>query len=101
MVVTKSNLIQTVAVKTQVPATTVGTLVSSLLEIIQDALSQGQTVQIVGFGHFGVRARPERIARNPLTGEPMRVPATRIPYFRPGKTLRLAVAADPGKEMTE
>ena len=48
-------------------------------------------VQLVGFGTFEVKKRKARTGRNPQTGEPMKIPATKTVTFRPGKTLKDAV----------
>lgn len=56
--------------------------------VISEALRKGERVGITGFGTFEVRERGERMARNPRTGEQMRVPASKTPAFRAGKALK-------------
>ena len=56
------------------------------------ALAEGDKVQLVGFGAFEVKARAERIGRNPKTKESIKIPASKVPVFKPGKALKDAVA---------
>ena len=66
--------------------------VTATFDAITAALQEGEKVQLVGFGSFEVKKRNARIARNPRTQEPMQVPATIVPLFKPGKILKDAVA---------
>ena len=56
------------------------------------ALSQQEKVQLVGFGSFEVKARAERVGRNPKTAEAIKIPASKTPVFKAGKALKDAVA---------
>ena len=60
---------------------------------IADTLAEGGRVEIRGFGSFRVKDRDKRVSRNPRTGEPVFVPAKRVPSFRPGRLLRERLAA--------
>jgi len=71
-------------------------LVDGLFEDIQDAVLAGEPVKIPGFGQFKVRDRAARIARNPATGEPVKVPAKRVFKFLPAKALKDAIMAKKG-----
>ena len=71
-------------------------LVDGLFEDIQDAVIAGEPGKIPGFGQFKVRDRAARIARNPATGEPVKVPAKRVFKFLPAKALKEAVMAKRG-----
>ena len=62
-----------------------------MLEKITDVLKSGDKVQLTPFGQFKVRDRAARIARNPKTGEPIKVPAKRVLKFIAGRTLKEAV----------
>jgi integration host factor subunit beta len=62
--------------------------VNVILDAITSALVGGDRVEIRGFGSFSVNVRPARIGRNPKSGQPVRVPAKRVPHFKPGKELR-------------
>jgi DNA-binding protein HU-beta len=72
------------------------TLVDGLFEDIQNACVSGEPVKIPGFGQFKVRDRAARMARNPATGEQVRVPAKRVFKFLPAKALKEAVMAKRG-----
>jgi len=71
-------------------------LVDGLFEDIQGAVISGEAVKIPGFGQFKVRDRAARIARNPATGEPVKVPAKRVFKFLPAKALKEAVMSKRG-----
>jgi DNA-binding protein HU-beta len=71
-------------------------LVDGLFEDIQEAVIAGEAVKIPGFGQFKVRDRAARIARNPATGEPVKVPAKRVFKFLPAKALKEAVMSKRG-----
>ena len=89
---TKSNLISIVAESAGLTKKDTEKVVSSFLSAVTDALVSGDKVQIVGFGTFEVRDRKEREGRNPANGEPMIIPASRVPAFKAGKSLKEAVA---------
>ena len=84
----KTELIKSVSNQTQLPNATVEAVVNATLETISKTLATRETISMVGFGTFSLRDRPERVARNPRTGEDVFVPATSIPTFKPGKTLK-------------
>lgn len=63
-------------------------MVNATFDAITEAIAQGDTVQLIGFGTFGRRERNARTAKNPRTGETVEIPATTIPYFKPGKELK-------------
>lgn len=65
--------------------------VDAVFDTIVDSLKAGEEVSIAGVGIFSTRQRAARTARNPKTGEPVEVPATRVPKFRPAKALKDAV----------
>ena len=65
--------------------------VASVIDTITAALKDGEKVQLVGFGTFEVRNRAAKQGHNPRTGEPMIVPASKLPAFKAGKSLKDAV----------
>ncbi len=65
--------------------------VEIVLEEIALALARGGRVELRGFGAFSVRKRNARTGRNPRTGATVKVAAKRVPFFKPGKELRLKV----------
>ncbi|MCG6910196.1 MAG: HU family DNA-binding protein [Deltaproteobacteria bacterium] len=65
--------------------------VDGVLSSITNALKNGDSVSLVGFGTFKVAERSARQGRNPQTGEAMHIPASRVPKFAAGKALKDAV----------
>lgn len=65
--------------------------VETMIETIVKALKKGDEVSVAGLGIFAVKARAARTARNPRTGETVKVAATNVPKFRPAKALKDAV----------
>ena len=61
------------------------------MEVVEDALKAGDKVQLVGFGTFEVKERAARSGRNPKTKEPVQIPASKSPTFKPGKALKDAI----------
>lgn len=88
----KNEMIAAVAEKTGLAKKDAEKAFSAILETITETLVQGEKVQIVGFGTFETRDRAEKQGRNPITKEPMTVPATRVPAFKAGKALKEAIA---------
>lgn len=68
-------------------------VVKCLLESMNEALAQGHRVEVRGFGAFTINTRKPRIGRNPRNGVSVSVPERRLPHFKPGKALRLAIDA--------
>ena len=88
---TKLDLIREVADRLGIPKSDVEKAVNTIFDSIFEALSRGEKVELRGFGVFKVRKRRERIARNPKTGEEIKVTSKLVPYFKPGKELEEAV----------
>ena len=65
--------------------------VKTMLDAMSDALVRGHRIEIRGFGSFSINWRPQRMGRNPRTGESVHIPERRVPHFKPGKALREAV----------
>lgn len=87
----KAELVERVADKTNLTKKEVTATVDALFEAIQEALQNGEKVQVIGFGNFEVRDRAARKGRNPQTGEEIQIEATKVPAFKPGKALKDAV----------
>lgn len=66
-------------------------VVDGLIGAIISTLKKGDEVSIAGLGIFSVKARAARMARNPKTGEQVKVPATKVPKFRAAKAFKDAV----------
>lgn len=87
----KNELVSKVAEQSEMTKKDTEKVINSLFESIEEALAEGDKVQLVGFGTFEVRDRAARTGRNPQTGEEIKIPATKIPAFKPGKSLKDAV----------
>ncbi|MBG9522369.1 MULTISPECIES: HU family DNA-binding protein [Bacillus cereus group] len=87
----KTELIQQVAIKTGLKRPQASLAVDSVFASIQQALQNGDNVQLIGFGTFEVRERAAREGRNPSTGESLIIPAKKAPVFKAGKQLKEAV----------
>ncbi len=66
-------------------------VVDIFFDEIAKRLAEGGRVELRGFGAFSTREREARTGRNPRTGEPVDVPAKRVPYFKAGKEMRVAL----------
>lgn len=84
----KSELISKVSESSELTKKDVTKAVDAVFEAIAEALKNGDKVQLVGFGNFEVRERSARKGRNPQTGQEIDIPASKIPAFKPGKSLR-------------
>ena len=87
----KSDLINAVASKAELTKKDAEAAVSAVISSISEALASGESVQLVGFGTFEVRDRAAKQGRNPKTGEPITVPAAKVPAFQAGKALKDSV----------
>lgn len=86
---TRSELIQKLADKNQqLTKADVEASVALILDSIAKALSEGNRVEVRGFGVFGLNYRPPRLGRNPKSGEKVAVPEKYAPHFKVGKELR-------------
>ncbi len=85
---TKTQLIDMVADMAGLTKVDAKKAVDAVADVVSSALSKGEKVTWTGFGTFEVRSRAARMGRNPQTGAPMRIPATKTPAFRSGKGLK-------------
>ena len=87
--VTKAELVTAVAEATGLNKKASGAAVGAIFETIENALSKGEKVQLVGFGTFEVRERAAREGRNPQDPKKViKISAKKVPVFRPGKALK-------------
>ena len=90
----KTELVEKVAKKTGLTLKDAKIVVDAIFStvpkegIIANELKSGRKVQITGFGTFQVRKRKKREGRNPQTGEPIQIPATKFPAFSAGRSLK-------------
>lgn len=85
---TKEELLVEVQAKVGLSKADVRRVVDALLQTIGDRVGSGEDVPLPPLGKFVLAYRSERTARNPATGEPMVVPATRTVRFKPSKALK-------------
>ena len=88
---TKPELINEVAAKTKLKKKDVLAVLDATISTVTASLKKKQPVGLVGFGTFDVRARKARTGRNPRTGVEIKIPATVVAVFRPGRKLRESV----------
>ena len=88
----KTELISAVAEKADLSKKDAEAAITATVEAITEALTQGEKVQLVGFGSFEVKTRAARVGRNPKTGEEIPISEVKLPVFKAGKALKDAVA---------
>jgi DNA-binding protein HU-beta len=91
----KADLVDAIAGKAGVPKAQVQQMVDDVFDLIADGLTKGEKIDLRGFGTFSVRESAARTGRNPQTGEPIQIPARRVPGFKPGKELKDKVNTAP------
>lgn len=84
---TKKEFIEKYAAKTGLTKKEATDQIEGFLEVVEDALSEGNNVQFVGWGTFEVKQTKERLGRNPKTGEEIMIPARKVVKFKAGKKL--------------
>ncbi|MFL1449094.1 HU family DNA-binding protein [Pseudomonas tritici] len=87
----KSELIDAIAEKADMPKTAAGRALEAVIETITETLKAGDSVTLVGFGSFSIKERAARTGRNPQTGKPISIAAAKVPGFKPGSTLKAEV----------
>jgi integration host factor subunit beta len=91
---TKSELIEILARKrSDIPYKDIEEAVKTLIEQMSESLSEGERIEIRGFGSFSLHFRPPRVGRNPKTGESVALTGKYVPHFKPGKEMRERVNA--------
>lgn len=87
----KSELINAIATKSGMKKSQVSDALDYFTQVVTEELANGGEVALIGFGTFSVKDRAERTGRNPKTGEPLHLPASKAPTFKAGKGLKEAV----------
>ena len=87
----KSELIDAIASEADISKASAGRALDSMLGSVTGALSNGDSVSLVGFGTFSVKQRAARTGRNPQTGAAIQIKAATVPGFKAGKALKEAV----------
>lgn len=88
---TKQQLIASVADKAGMTKVDSAKAVDAVTDVVMKAMQKGEKVTWTGFGTFEVRTRAARMGRNPQTGAPLHIPASKTPAFKAGKSLKDAV----------
>lgn len=84
----KAELIESIAKSTNTSKASAARFLDATIQSITKTLKKGGNVTLVGFGTFSVRKRKARKGRNPITGEEIRIKASKVPAFKPGKGLK-------------
>ncbi|HNS71392.1 MAG TPA: HU family DNA-binding protein [bacterium] len=87
----KADLIAKVADKAGMTKVDSAKAIDACADVVTAALKRGEKVTWTGFGTFEVRPRAARMGRNPQTGAPLHIPASKTPAFKAGKGLKDAV----------
>ena len=80
----KAELVEEIASSTGESRRLVQNVLDTYIEVVQKQVKKGEKVSLPGFGTFERRARAARTARNPQTGDPIKVKASKVPAFKPG-----------------
>jgi integration host factor subunit beta len=85
---TKSELIEAIAARGELTKTRAESLIGCVFDSMVEAMREEEGIEIRGFGSFTVRPYKPYDGRNPRTGQPVPVPAKRLPFFKVGKELK-------------
>jgi len=88
---TKAEFIAKVSKKIKLSKAQTGKILDATLDEVEGLLKKGDSISFTGFGTFSVSKRKARKGRHPRTGNPMNIPASRVPRFRAGKFLKSSV----------
>lgn len=84
----KQELITSMAEKTSLNKTNSEKVLNAFIESVQEALANGEKVQLIGFGTFETKERAARVGLNPRTKERIDIPAKKVPSFKAGKEFK-------------
>ena len=85
---TKADLVDKIAAKANLTKASAERSLNAFLDAVRDALAAEGKLTLTGFGTFAVEDRQARKGRNPRTGAEIKIPASKVVKFRPGKTLK-------------
>lgn len=88
----KKELLSAIAEKAGISMKDADKAVAAFVETVTETLKAGDKIQLVGFGTFEVRERPERTGRNPQTKQTITIPASKVPAFKAGAGLKSAIS---------
>ncbi len=84
----KSELIEQISYDTDLTKADVSRVLESMIDTVRRSVKKGEDVKLTGFGTFTRVRRKTRMGRNPQTGEEIKIPAARVPKFKPGKEFK-------------
>ena len=84
----KTELVAALAAKASITKVDAEKFVNGFVATVEETLAKGDKIQLVGFGTFEVKTRAARTARNPRTGEEIKIAAAKVPAFKAGKALK-------------
>lgn len=87
----KTELVSALVEDTNLAKKDVEKVLNSFIDVVTRELKSGEKIQLIGFGTFEVAERAARTGMNPQTKEPIEIPASKAPRFKPGKALKDAV----------
>jgi DNA-binding protein HU-beta len=87
----KQDLIDAVASEVGIAKSAAEEAINAFLDTVTNAVVEGDAVQLIGFGSFSMGARAARVGRNPKTGEPLHIAASKTVKFTAGKAFKDAV----------
>lgn len=87
----KADMIEHIAKTADISKAAAGRALDAMTSSIRATLKKNGSVTLVGFGTFSVSKRKQRTGRNPRTNEAIKIPAAKVPRFKPGKALKDAV----------
>jgi len=99
--VTKADIVEKVYQKIGLSKKEASELVEMVFDQLKNTLQKGEKVKISGFGNFLVRAKNERIGRNPQTGEQIKISARRVLTFRPSQVLKAILNGEDASKVVE
>ncbi len=99
--VTKADIVEKVYQKIGFSKKEASELVEMVFDQLKNTLQNGEKVKISGFGNFLVRAKNERIGRNPQTGEQIKISARRVLTFRPSQVLKAILNGEDASKVVE
>jgi DNA-binding protein HU-beta len=88
----KAELVERMAKNANITKAAAEKALDGFTGAVEDALKNGDSLTLVGFGTFSLTERAAREGRNPQTGQTMQIPAAKVPKFKAGKGLKDAVA---------
>lgn len=84
----KAELVAVMAEKAEISKKDAEKALKAFTDVVAEEMKKGEKVQLVGFGTFETSERAARTGRNPQTGEELKIAASTVPAFKPGKALK-------------